>query len=71
MKAQLRVTGMTCKNCVRHVGEALRQVPGVTAAEVELATGTASVEHADDVDVTALCQAVADAGYEATGTLVT
>ncbi|MBI5410829.1 MAG: heavy-metal-associated domain-containing protein [Nitrospirae bacterium] len=30
----LRVEGMTCEGCARHVAEALRSVPGVEQAQV-------------------------------------
>ena len=40
---QLRIEGMTCASCVARVEKALRKVPGVTAASVNLATETASV----------------------------
>ncbi len=58
------VAGMTCAACVHHVGEALRAVPGVTGASVNLATASAAVEHRPGaVDPAALAQAVAAAGY--------
>lgn len=61
---QLQVTGMTCGMCVQHVTQALQEVPGVRAAKVDLASGSATVEH-DGATRTALLQAVAEAGYEA------
>ncbi|MFN3684583.1 MAG: heavy metal translocating P-type ATPase [Fimbriimonadaceae bacterium] len=42
-KAELRIGGMTCASCVAHVEKALRQVPGVREAAVNLATEKASV----------------------------
>jgi len=60
----LSIAGMSCNNCVRHVGDALRGVPGVTAVEVSL-PGRAEVTH-DDVAPEALLAAVESAGYEAT-----
>jgi len=55
------VTGMTCASCVRHVERALLGAPGVTAAVVNLATGTARVEGAATFEALAL--RVEDAGY--------
>jgi len=55
------VTGMTCASCVRHVEKALADTPGVTAAVVNLATGTARVEGAATFEALAL--QVEDAGY--------
>ena len=40
----LKVDGMTCANCVRHVGDALRGVPGVHRADVDLKKGEARVD---------------------------
>jgi copper chaperone CopZ len=54
---------MTCDHCVRAVTEEVSSVPGVTAVEVDLATGRLTVrsEHvADD----AVAAAVEEAGYE-------
>ena len=61
----LSVQGMTCQNCVRHVGDALRAVVGVSRAEVDLAAGRAVVDVADDVTIDALLLALQDDGYEA------
>jgi copper chaperone CopZ len=60
-----RITGMTCNGCVRHVGEALRSVPGVTGVEVSLPDGTARVVHEDSAQISAMLAAVESAGYEA------
>jgi copper chaperone len=59
----LQVSGMTCNGCVKHVTSALREVPGVTAVEVDLATGRAKV--VGEAPVPALIAAVTEAGYEA------
>src|SRR4051812_38778109 len=63
----LSVPGMTCSNCVRHVTEALREVPGVRRAEVSLENQTAAI-HLDSsvpLKIPALLEAVAEAGYPA------
>lgn len=59
----LRIEGMSCASCVGRVEKALRAVPGVTAARVNLATERAHIEGA--VDARLLVQAVGQAGYEA------
>ena len=65
-KVTLPVEGMTCASCVAHVEEALKEVPGVALAEVNLATEKATVEF-DPKQATAsdLAEAVNDAGYTA------
>lgn len=65
MNTTLRITGMTCNNCVRHVDKALRAVPGVTAVEVSLPDQTAKIVHGDTTPVPALVAAVESAGYDA------
>ena len=57
------VTGMTCGHCQVAVAKALKAVPGVTAADVDLKTGKAVVEGTPDAE--ALVNAVAEEGYSA------
>lgn len=66
MITTLRVSGMTCNGCRKHVDAALRGVPGVTAVEVDLAGGQAKVVH-DEVPTISLVAAVENAGYQASG----
>jgi len=63
------IGGMTCASCVARVEKALKAVPGVADASVNLATETARIHMADDApaDVdwqSRLNRAVRDAGYE-------
>ena len=61
----LPVGGMTCASCVNRVERALRQVPGVQEASVNLATESARVVATVDPDLNArLRRAVRQAGYE-------
>jgi heavy metal translocating P-type ATPase len=59
----LAIEGMTCASCVARVERALKAVPGVTSAAVNLATERATVTGSGDP--AALIRAVADAGYHA------
>lgn len=59
----LAISGMTCASCVARVEKALRAVPGVDGASVNLATEKATVQGAAAGD--ALAAAVRAAGYEA------
>jgi P-type Cu+ transporter len=63
-RIQLEIEGMTCASCVSRVERALRAVPGVVDASVNLATHRASVEYSG-ADHAALLAAVQRAGYEA------
>ena len=61
----LGVGGMTCASCVARVEKALKKVPGVDDAAVNLATESARVTyHGSDDLAPQLRRAVRDAGYE-------
>jgi P-type Cu+ transporter len=60
----LQVEGMTCASCVARVEKALRKVPGVLDASVNLATETATVTASEPVAEAAIA-AIRKAGYEA------
>ncbi len=61
----LPIEGMTCASCVARVEKALKAVPGVLSAEVNLATESAAVRAAASVGLAALSAAVEKAGYTA------
>ncbi|MES2401825.1 MAG: heavy metal translocating P-type ATPase [Pseudomonadota bacterium] len=59
------IGGMTCASCVTRVEKALRKVPGVETATVNLATESARIVFAPGEQMEArLRRAVRDAGYE-------
>lgn len=60
---ELKITGMTCNHCVKAVTRALRDVPGVTGADVRLADGRAIVSGTADPDL--LIRAIEQEGYQA------
>ena len=60
----LGIEGMTCASCVSRVERALKKVPGVHEATVNLATESARVRFAPDAATEAvLRRAVREAGY--------
>ncbi len=61
---ELALSGMTCATCALRVEKALRAVPGVLGAAVNLATERATVETAGAAPA-ALLEAVRRAGYDA------
>ena len=66
MQLTLRIQGMTCDGCARHVAEALRSVPGVREATVSSwRSGTAQAVVGPDVADQQLIDAVARTGYRA------
>ncbi|PSH65541.1 copper-translocating P-type ATPase [Phyllobacterium brassicacearum] len=63
---ELDIEGMTCASCVGRVEKALKAVPGVTSASVNLATERATVRVADgSSNASRLAEAVKAAGYTA------
>jgi len=61
---ELKVTGMTCENCARHVAEAAKSVAGVTAATVDLKKGILRVAGPGS-NRAAIAHAIEAAGYGA------
>lgn len=62
---RMHIGGMTCASCVNHVGSALRELPGVIRAVVNLAAEVAEVEFvAGALGRRELRDAVSGAGYE-------
>jgi len=61
---KLPVRGMTCGNCARTVERKLSNSPGVSAARVDLAGGTATVEFdADHTKLPDLVHVIEQLGY--------
>lgn len=65
MQTTLKVEGMSCQMCVKHVTEALADVEGVSHVEVRLDEAQAVVRYdPDEAGRPAFKRAVAEAGYE-------
>jgi P-type Cu+ transporter len=63
---RVRIVGMTCGHCAQTATEALRGVPGVASASVDLASGAAEVEWSGPAgDAAVLFQAIERVGYRA------
>ena len=65
------IEGMTCASCVGRVERALRAVPGVTEANVNLATGRADIRLATPVARAALVGAIEGVGFDVPATTAT
>ncbi|MFD3006494.1 heavy metal translocating P-type ATPase [Thermus tengchongensis] len=64
-RAEIPIRGMTCAACAARVERALKGLPGVLAAHVNLATEKVSLEYLPDtVTLPRLHQAIREAGYE-------
>lgn len=62
-KTDLNVDGMTCAACANRIQRRLGKVDGVEVAQVNFATGRASVTHAASVDEATLAAEVEALGY--------
>ena len=67
MTETIKVEGMMCGNCEKHVKNALEALEGVTSAEVSRTSGQAVLTLSQAVDEAVLKKAVEDAGYQFTG----
>lgn len=61
------VTGMSCGHCATSVREEIADIPGVNAVDVDLVTGTVTIDSDSTVEPTAIKSAVEEAGYQLAG----
>ncbi|NLP43159.1 MAG: heavy-metal-associated domain-containing protein [Peptococcaceae bacterium] len=64
MKKKISIEGMSCGHCVNHVKEALSELAGVTAVEVNLEAKSAVIEASAEVKDEDIKSAIDDVGYE-------
>ena len=64
MQTTLKVEGMMCKHCVKHVHNALAKMEGVTAVEVSLENNSATVNMDKEISLDDFAKVIDDAGYE-------
>src|SRR5271168_2547362 len=62
-RLDIGIAGMTCASCVVRVEKAIRAVPGVQDASVNLASERASIEAGPTLESAAVAEAVRKAGY--------
>jgi len=65
MKKKILIEGMSCKNCVAHVKNALEELAGVSEVEVNLEGKYALVEATESNDV--LKTTIEEEGYDVVG----
>ena len=58
------VVGMTCDHCVRSVTEEVSALEGVSAVDVDLASGKVHVTTREPITTEQVREAVAEAGYQ-------
>jgi copper ion binding protein len=64
MKTKLKIEGMSCEHCVKHITNALKGIAGVQSVQVSLKEKSAEIEHGDEVSLDVLKAAVTEEGYE-------
>ena len=67
MEKTLKIEGMVCGNCVKHVHKALTEISGVQDVVVHLESKSAQVQLSQPVGDEVFKAAIEDAGYELTG----
>ena len=65
MKKKISIEGMSCKNCVAHVKNALEELAGVSEVEVNLEGKYALVDTIESDDV--LKDTIEEEGYDVVG----
>lgn len=63
MKTELRIDGMMCEHCKKHVEDALSAMEGVTAVSVDLEGKKAEVTTEAEISMDTFGKVIADAGY--------
>ena len=64
MQTQLQVTGMVCEGCSAAVQRVVTALGGVQQAQVDHVSGDARIEHDETVALTAIAEAIRDAGFD-------
>ena len=67
MQKELKIEGMMCAHCQKHVNDALSKMAGVTAVEVNLEAGIATVTAEREIPQKEFAQVITEAGYELVG----
>ncbi len=67
MTKELKIEGMMCKHCVKHVNDALSKMDGVTNVVVSLEKNNAEVTMEREISTDEFKKVIEDAGYELVG----
>ena len=67
MEKTLKIEGMMCAHCQKHVNDALAKMAGVTAVTVDLDGGKADVQATRDIPDAEFKSVIEEAGYELVG----
>ena len=61
---EIKIGGMSCENCARHVREALAKLEGVRKVSINIEGGQALIETARVLDEAEIRAAIEEEGYE-------
>ena len=64
LKTELKIEGMMCQHCVKHVHNALSKMDGVTDVEISLENKNAVVTSTKEISQDDFAKVIDDAGYE-------
>ncbi len=64
MTTTVNIKGMSCNHCVMAVSQALKQMSGVRAVDIDLENGKATIEHEKAMDMSRVKEIIEKAGYE-------
>ncbi len=64
LKTELKIEGMMCQHCQKHVHDALAKMDGVTEVEVSLEKKSAEVTSTKEISHADFEKVISDAGYE-------
>ena len=60
----IKIKGMSCQHCVMAVKKALAGIAGVQNVDVDLASGEATLDTNQPIDLAAVKEGIKKAGYE-------
>ena len=66
MKEEIKIEGMMCENCVKHVTKALEGIDGVEKVEVSLENKNANIETSKEISDEVIKNSIEEAGYKVT-----
>jgi len=61
---KIKIKGMSCQHCVMALKKALAGIAGVQNVDVDLASGEATLENNQPIDLAAVKESIKKAGYE-------
>lgn len=66
VRTHFTISGMDCPSCASKIERATRPLPGVTDANVSIASNTLTLDHTDDADLASIERKVSNLGYNIT-----